>query len=157
MQLRVRSGPVRDREVVVLGRRRVTDRLDHLGRLASGGFLRRLEILRWLAGRGDERLGILLGRVGQLSDLEPYSRRGSRPEEVGNLGEPGQWRERSELDAPTLAGEPSRIGDVPQDLVGNLRIGCSGHGVLTLCGSAGPAAALREPYRISVRICAGSS
>ena len=137
VQLRVRSGPVGDREVVVLGRG--SDRwLDHLGRLASGGFLRRLEILRWLAGRGNERLGILLGRVGQLGDLEPYSRRGSRPEEIGNLGEPGQRRERSELDAPTLAGEPSRIGDVPQDLVGNLRIGCSAHGVLTLCGSRRP-------------------
>ena len=120
--------------MVVLGGRRITFP-DHLRRFADHGFLCRLDILLYLSRRTRDWLGVLLGRVGDLGDLEPYARGSRGPEEVRNLTEPRQRRERSEFDSPTLSSEPPRVGDVPQDLIGDLRIGCPPHGVLTLRSS----------------------
>src|SRR4029450_2148802 len=121
--------------MVVLGGRRTTAP-DHLRRFADHGFLCRPDISLWLSWRTKDWLGVLIGRVDDLGDLEPYARGSRGREEVRTLTEPRQRRQRSELDSPTFSSEPPRIGDVPQDLIGDLRIGCPPHGVLTLGSSA---------------------
>jgi hypothetical protein len=81
MQLSVRSRPIGDREVVVLGGRRI-GMPGHFRRLTGHGLRCGLMIFPALVRSGRYRLGIPLRRICNLRDLEPYASDGGRGGEI---------------------------------------------------------------------------